>query len=95
MQHQKETAWTDDLVQKLRIKAASTKLQVRFMSGGNQQKVVLARALETEPRLLLLDEPTRGVDAGAKQEIYTFIEEFVESGNGVLWYLRKSMRCSE
>ena len=54
------------------------------MSGGNQQKVVLARALETGPRLLLLDEPTRGVDAGAKQEFYGFIEEFVENGNGVI-----------
>jgi putative xylitol transport system ATP-binding protein len=71
-------------VRKLRIKCASINLQVRFMSGGNQQKVVLARALETEPRLLLLDEPTRGVDAGAKQEIYGFIEEFVEQGNGVI-----------
>jgi putative xylitol transport system ATP-binding protein len=84
IRHQKEQAWTDEWVGKLRIKCASTKLQVRFMSGGNQQKVVLARALETEPRLLLLDEPTRGVDAGAKQEIYGFIEEFVEEGNGVI-----------
>ena len=84
MRHQKEVAWTNDWVRKLRIKAASIKLQVRFMSGGNQQKVVLARALETEPRLLLLDEPTRGVDAGAKQEIYAFIEEFVERGNGAI-----------
>ena len=84
MRHQKEKAWTDDWVRKLRIKCASIKLQVRFMSGGNQQKVVLARTLETEPRLLLLDEPTRGVDAGAKQEIYGFIEEFVEQGNGVI-----------
>ena len=84
MRHQKEKAWTNDWVRKLRIKCASIKLQVRFMSGGNQQKVVLARALETEPRLLLLDEPTRGVDAGAKQEIYGFIEEFVEAGNGVI-----------
>ena len=84
IRHQKEKSWTNDWVRKLRIKCASIKLQVRFMSGGNQQKVVLARALETEPRLLLLDEPTRGVDAGAKQEIYGFIEEFVESGNGVI-----------
>ena len=84
MRHQKEKTWTNDWVRKLRIKCASTKLQARFMSGGNQQKVVLARALETEPLLLLLDEPTRGVDAGAKQEIYGFIEEFVEHGNGVI-----------
>ncbi len=84
IRHQKEKGWTNDWVRKLRIKCASINLQVRFMSGGNQQKVVLARALETEPRLLLLDEPTRGVDAGAKQEIYGFIEEFVEQGNGVI-----------
>ena len=94
MRHQKEVAWTNDWVRKLRIKAASIKLQVRFMSGGNQQKVVLARALETEPRLLLLDEPTRGVDAGAKQEIYAFIEEFVERETAPSWYPPKSMRCS-
>jgi putative xylitol transport system ATP-binding protein len=84
IRHQKEKGWTNDWVRKLRIKCASINLQVRFMSGGNQQKVVLARALETEPRLLLLDEPTRGVDAGAKQEIYGFIEQFVEQGNGVI-----------
>jgi putative xylitol transport system ATP-binding protein len=84
MRHQTEKARTNDWVSKLRIKCASIKLQVRFMSGGNQQKVVLARALGTEPILLLLDEPTRGVDAGAKQEIYGFIEDFVEQGNGVI-----------
>jgi putative xylitol transport system ATP-binding protein len=84
IQHQLEKARTNDWVRKLRIKCASIKLPVRFMSGGNQQKVVLARALGTEPTLLLLDEPTRGVDAGAKQEIYGFIEEFVEQGNGVI-----------
>ena len=84
IRHQKEKSWTNDWVRKLRIKCASINLQVRFMSGGNQQKVVLARSLETKPRLLLLDEPTRGVDAGAKQEIYGFIEEFVERGNGVI-----------
>jgi len=84
IRHQKEKGWTNDWVRKLRIKCASINLQVRFMSGGNQQKVVLARSLETEPRLLLLDEPTRGVDAGAKQEIYGFIERFVEQGNGVI-----------
>ena len=79
-----EAEWTDRWIRILRVKVASPKLQVRFLSGGNQQKVVLARALETEPKLLLLDEPTRGVDAGAKQEIYGFVEDYRQKGNGVI-----------
>lgn len=79
-----EAERTATWMQDLGIKAASSALAVQHMSGGNQQKVVLARALETKPRLLLLDEPTRGVDAGAKQEIYTFIEQFAAAGQGII-----------
>ncbi len=54
------------------------------LSGGNQQKVLLARLLETKPRILILDEPTRGVDVGAKSEIYHLIDEFAKRGIGIL-----------
>ena len=84
MRRLREAEWTNHWMKALRVKAASSNLQVQFMSGGNQQKVVLARALETEPKLLLLDEPTRGVDAGAKQEIYGFVENYRQKGNGVI-----------
>ena len=79
-----EAKHTRQLVDKFRIKAASTSMEVRFLSGGNQQKVVLARCLETQPRILLLDEPTRGVDAGSKEEIYTFMDEFVGRTNCII-----------
>jgi putative xylitol transport system ATP-binding protein len=69
----------------LRLKAASYDMPVRELSGGNQQKVVLARWLETQPELLLLDEPTRGVDAGAKKEIYDFMISFVRRGGGIIF----------
>lgn len=54
------------------------------MSGGNQQKVVIARALEAKPRVLLLDEPTRGIDIGAKAEIYRLISQLAQNGLAVL-----------
>jgi putative multiple sugar transport system ATP-binding protein len=54
------------------------------LSGGNQQKVVLAKWLMTEPEVLILDEPTRGIDVGAKFEIYTIINRMVAEGKGVL-----------
>ena len=53
---------------------------MRKLSGGNQQKVVLARWLAREPRMLILDEPTRGIDVGAKAEIYRLIDELAEAG---------------
>jgi ribose transport system ATP-binding protein len=58
--------------------------QVRNLSGGNQQKVVLAKWLATQPKVLLLDEPTRGIDINAKQEIYSIIDELARSGLGVV-----------
>jgi ABC-type sugar transport system ATPase subunit/ribose/xylose/arabinose/galactoside ABC-type transport system permease subunit len=67
-----------------RVKAESPESPLVTLSGGNQQKVVLGRWLETEPEVLLLDEPTRGVDVGAKAEIHDLIAELANSGKGVL-----------
>ena len=67
-----------------RVRAASPLVQVGSLSGGNQQKVLLARLLETGPKVLILDEPTRGVDVGAKSEIYRIIDELASKGLGVL-----------
>jgi ribose transport system ATP-binding protein len=67
-----------------RVRAASPQVQVGSLSGGNQQKVLLARLLETGPKVLILDEPTRGVDVGAKSEIYRIIDELAARGLGVL-----------
>lgn len=61
----------------MRTKATNVFQNVGSLSGGNQQKVVLAKWLMTEPEILFLDEPTRGIDVGAKYEIYTIIEEMV------------------
>lgn len=71
----------DRASQRFRVKTASHELPVQSLSGGNQQKVVLARCLLTEPRVFLCDEPTRGIDEGTKQEIYAFLSEFVAGGN--------------
>lgn len=71
-------------IQTLGIKTADMEQPIKELSGGNQQKVLFARWLATEPDLLILDEPTRGVDVGAKLEIQAIIREFVEQGRGVL-----------
>jgi len=72
------------MMQSQRIKARSPRMAVENLSGGNQQKVVFARCLTTNPRLLLCDEPTRGIDEGSKQEIYNFVRKFAAEGNAVL-----------
>jgi len=68
----------------LRIRSSGIQQRVVNLSGGNQQKVVLSKWLFTEPRLLILDEPTRGIDVGAKYEIYTIIDELARKGEGIL-----------
>jgi ABC-type sugar transport system ATPase subunit len=70
--------------QGMRIRAGSPRAPVATLSGGNQQKIVLAKWLATSPRVLMLDEPTRGVDVGAKAEIYQLLFDAAESGVGVL-----------
>ncbi|TDD13511.1 sugar ABC transporter ATP-binding protein [Kribbella turkmenica] len=74
----------DTFVRRLRIKVTSPHQKVSELSGGNQQKVLLARWLATGPKVLLLDEPTRGIDVGAKAEVQALIEELAAEGLGVL-----------
>jgi ribose transport system ATP-binding protein len=71
-------------VRRLGVKCASPEQRIRELSGGNQQKVLLARWLAMQPELLLLDEPTRGIDVGAKAEIQALIRELADQGLGVL-----------
>lgn len=82
---QEEERQAGEVIERLAIKTPSAEQEVRLLSGGNQQKVVLGRWLATSPKVLLMDEPTRGVDVGAKQEIYQLIEELAADGMGVLF----------
>jgi ribose transport system ATP-binding protein len=80
----KELALSGKYVDALKIKTSSVHQAVKNLSGGNQQKVVLARCLATSPKVLMLDEPTRGVDINAKNEIYKLILELAETGLGII-----------
>jgi ribose transport system ATP-binding protein len=80
-----ESAVTRSMIEQLRIKTPNDRQLVQFLSGGNQQKVGLGKWLPPQPKLLLLDEPTRGIDIGAKQEIYRLMEELAESGVAILF----------
>ncbi|MFD4639943.1 sugar ABC transporter ATP-binding protein [Lentzea sp. NPDC058436] len=80
----KQDRIVDTFVKRLRIKVSSPEQKVAELSGGNQQKVLLARWLCTEPKILLLDEPTRGIDVGAKAEVQALIDELAREGLAVL-----------
>jgi ABC-type sugar transport system ATPase subunit len=82
--NRREARAISELCQRLRIKCFSPAQIVATLSGGNQQKVVLAKWLDTGARLFIFDEPTRGVDVGAKLEIYRVMHELVEKGAGIL-----------
>ncbi len=75
---------TDRFVKRLEIKTPSVKQEVRNLSGGNQQKVVVAKVLAADNDILIFDEPTRGIDVGAKQEIYKLMNSLVEQGKSIL-----------
>lgn len=80
----KETKNVQDLIEKLNIKTPSAETAVKNLSGGNQQKVALAKWLSIDSKVILIDEPTRGVDVGAKVEIYQLINEVAKKGVGVI-----------
>ena len=81
---ERERVAATDICRKMNVKAPSVEERVINLSGGNQQKVVLAKWLSLEPKVLIFDEPTRGVDVGAKAEIYALMRELAESGVAIL-----------
>lgn len=83
LRHERQMA--EEMIDRLGIRTPHASQIVRFLSGGNQQKVVLAKWLSMTPRILLLDEPTRGIDIGAKQEIYALMEQLAGEGVAILF----------
>lgn len=80
-----ERSIVSGFVEKLRVRTPSLEQEVGKLSGGNQQKVVLARWLASHPKVLILDEPTRGIDVGAKAEIYHLIDDLANEGLGIMF----------
>jgi D-xylose transport system ATP-binding protein len=80
----KESGRNQEYFQALRVKAPGLNTPVGTLSGGNQQKVVLAKAMMTRPKVVLLDEPTRGIDVGAKLEVYELVNKLTDAGQAVL-----------
>ncbi|MDO8681852.1 MAG: sugar ABC transporter ATP-binding protein, partial [Armatimonadota bacterium] len=80
----KEREVADKYISELMIKTPSTEQQVQNLSGGNQQKVVLAKWLFTQSKVLIFDEPTRGIDVGSKVEIYQLMNKLAQSGAGII-----------
>lgn len=80
----KESRLTEGYISRLGIKTPSSNNAARTLSGGNQQKIVIAKWLATHPRILLLDEPTRGIDINAKAEIYSLMKSLVADGMGII-----------
>jgi ribose transport system ATP-binding protein len=84
LDRRRERAMTGELGRQVRLKATRLSQLCRQLSGGNQQKVVFARAIAGKPSILLLDEPTRGVDVGAKFDIYTLMRELSAAGTSIV-----------
>jgi rhamnose transport system ATP-binding protein len=79
-----EQATAEDYRKRLSIRTPSINLEASKLSGGNQQKVMLSKWLNTQPQLLILDEPTRGIDVGAKAEVHAIINELAAQGFGIM-----------
>ena len=76
---------TDKVIESMEVKTPSQSTKIMNLSGGNQQKVIIGRWLLTDPDVLLLDEPTRGIDVGAKYEIYKLIGDLAKEGKSVIF----------
>ena len=81
-QHEKETV--DAFIKRLAIKTPSSNQLIKNLSGGNQQKVIIAKWLMQSPKILIIDEPTKGIDVGAKKEIYEVLNELKKYGTAVV-----------
>ncbi|TKI04002.1 ribose ABC transporter ATP-binding protein RbsA [Martelella alba] len=84
LKHSEEQQAVDEFIRLFNIKTPSRDQVISLLSGGNQQKVAIARGLMTRPKVLILDEPTRGVDVGAKKEIYLLINKFKQEGLSII-----------
>ena len=84
LSRRKEQKLADNYIGRLAIKTSSSNNAAKTLSGGNQQKIVLAKWLATKPKILLLDEPTRGIDINAKAEIYKLMKTLSAEGMGIL-----------
>ncbi len=80
----REHALADEYISKMKIMYRTVTQPVRFLSGGNQQKIVLSKCLSTKPKVMILDEPTRGIDVGIKAEVHKMMNDLCESGVGIL-----------
>ena len=81
----RERAEARQMIERMTIKVSSPEVEVTALSGGNQQKVVIGKGLMTEPHLILLDDPTRGVDVGAKAEIFRVMRRLARDGLGIVF----------
>ena len=84
IKQREEIATAEEYRQRLSIRAPSVKVEVGMLSGGNQQKVLLSKWLNTRPKLFILDEPTRGIDVGAKAEVHHMVNELAAQGLAII-----------
>jgi ribose transport system ATP-binding protein len=80
----KEEATLDRTVQEFEVRLPSSKAMLGMLSGGNQQKIALGKMMQVEPDIVILDEPTRGIDVGTKQQVYLFVRELVKQGKSCI-----------
>jgi ribose transport system ATP-binding protein len=84
LNHKKEKAEVTDWIGRLSVVTTGSEAPIATLSGGNQQKVMMSRSFRLDPKVLLLDEPTQGVDIGAKEEIHTFVDSAAATGSAVV-----------